>query len=135
NFTAFTDWPTANTHGANLIVCANPRSNLGIALSKLDGNQAAGKTWVVRPLPESTRLADCNVLVLDDSASAASMKTALTSELPLLVIRTPECGEGPYVILLFRDGDRLRFDVDNSEAARRHLGLSSKLLRLARKVA
>lgn len=136
NLAEFTDWPAAQAHGSSLTVCANPRSDLGIALSKLDGRHVAGKAWSARPLPESADIAACNVLVLDDSVPAAVTKEALASDLPLLIICAADSAAGPCVVRLVRDRDRdrLGFDIDNSEAARRHLGLSSKLLRLARKV-
>jgi hypothetical protein len=38
------------------------------------------------------------------------------------------------VITLLREGDRIRFDVDTVRARARGLSLSSKLLRLARRV-
>ncbi|RKP44541.1 YfiR family protein [Trinickia fusca] len=135
NFTEFADWPVAPAHGPNLVVCANQHSALGTALSKLDGRLVAGKAWRLRPVPEAVGVTACNVLVIDEStAGAPSTKAVLASDAPLLVVRTAEAGDGPYVILLFRDGDKLRFDIDKSEATRRHITLSSKLLRLARSV-
>jgi hypothetical protein len=43
-------------------------------------------------------------------------------------------GDQIPVIRLFTDDGHLRFDIDNQQALRRHLLLSSKLLRLARSV-
>lgn len=135
NFTQFTQWP-ATRAGGPLTVCVNPRTELGAALAKLDGRTVSDRAWRVQPVPDGAALAACNVLIVEDAASNAASKSASASELPILVIRAAEAdtGEGPYIVALVRDGDRLRFDIDNKEAARRRVGLSSKLLRLARNV-
>lgn len=137
NFTEFTQWPAAYADGT-LVVCANPHTELGATLSKLDGRSVSGRAWNVKPIPEGAAVARCNVLVVDGIASSAAMKAASVRDAPMLVVRAVdtdiEPAEYPYVVTLVREGDRLRFDIDNKEAARRHLALSSKLLRLARNV-
>jgi hypothetical protein len=135
NFTEFTEWPGAQTGGA-LTVCAEPRTELGVALGKLSGRAVAGKTWSVKPIPEGGAIGACNVLIVDSAVSSAAAKSASAHDAPMLVVHATDAdaGDTPYVVMLTRDGDRLRFDIDNKEAARRHLGLSSKLLRLARNV-
>lgn len=140
NFTEFTEWPAARSAGGVLAVCANPRTELGAALSKLDGRVISGRTWHVQPVPEGTEIGACNVLIVDDAASNAAIKSASARDVPILVVRAADVdtgdgdGDGSYIVTLTREGDRLRFDIDNKEAVRRHLGLSSKLLRLARNV-
>ncbi|WP_220274704.1 YfiR family protein [Trinickia dinghuensis] len=136
NFTQFTEWPAAPAAGTVLTVCVNPRTPLGAMLAKLDGRAVAGKTWSVKPMSEGTAVTACDVLIVDDATSNAATKASPTSDLPILVVRTADAdaSDGHYVVTLFREGDRLRFDIDNTEAVRRHLGLSSKLLRLARNV-
>jgi hypothetical protein len=52
----------------------------------------------------------------------------------VLVIGDTEDTDDSAVIRLFMDENHLRFDVENQQALRRHLSLSSKLLRLARNV-
>jgi hypothetical protein len=135
NFTEFTEWPGAQPSGA-LTVCVEPRTELGVALGKLNGRAVAGKTWSVKPIPEAGAVGACNVLIVEDAASSAAAKSASAHDAPTLIVRAAdaEAGDAPYIVMLTRDGDRLRFDIDNKEAARRHLGLSSKLLRLARNV-
>ncbi|MGN6652572.1 YfiR family protein [Trinickia sp.] len=136
NFTEFTEWPAAPAGGAALTVCVSGHSPLGATLAKLDGRPVSGRAWSVKPIPEGPALTACNVLIVDDAASNAITKAAPGRDLPMLVVRMPDAdaGDGRYVVTLFREGDRLRFDIDNTEAVHRHLGLSSKLLRLARNV-
>lgn len=136
NFTEFTEWPATPAGSATLTVCVGAHSPLGAALAKLDGRAVSAKTLSVKPIPDGAALAACNVLIVDDAASNAVTKAAPGRDLPMLVVRTADAdaGEGRYIVTLFREGDRLRFDIDNTEAVHRHLGLSSKLLRLARNV-
>ncbi len=140
NFTQFTEWPAAPAGSAALTVCVGGRSPLGAALAKLNGRAVSGRTWNVKPLPDGSAVSACNVLIVDDASSNAVSKDAAARNLSLLVVRTADAdadadgGDGRYIVTLLREGDRLRFDIDNTEAARRHLGLSSKLLRLARNV-
>lgn len=135
NFTAFTEWPATHSHSMNIVVCSGGKSEVGASLAKLEGRQVAARTWHVRTLSDGANPIECDVLVMDGSLPiSGAIKAALSADAPLLVVRTPDAPECPYVVQLIRQGDQLRFDIDNSEAARRHLGLSSKLLRLARNV-
>ena len=135
NFTAFTDWPPARSSASNLVVCVPRHNRLVAALARLGGRPVATRIWRVRPLSNKDDLSGCDVLVVDDSAAKSPSTTAtLAADLPLLIVHTGVAAESPYVIRLFREGDQLRFDIDNTEALRRHLRLSSKLLRLARDV-
>lgn len=135
NFTQFTEWP-ATYGGGTLAVCVNPHSELGVMLAKLEGRVVSGKTWSVKPIPADPGSEGCSVLIVDDSAAGTAMHAAITPDAPILIVRAAEAGEseGPWVVTLVREGDKLRFDIDNKEALRRHLSLSSKLLRLARNV-
>ena len=134
NFTEFTEWPATTAGAAALTVCVDPHTPLGSTLAKLDGRSVSGKTWNVKPMPEGASITACNVLIVDDANAAT--KSMPARDLPILVVRTADAGatDARSVVTLFRDGDRLRFDIDNTEAVHRHLGLSSKLLRLARNV-
>jgi hypothetical protein len=136
NFTEFTDWPGAHASASILTVCVEPRTELGAALGKLDGRAVSGKTWSVKPIPDSAAVGACNVLIVDGAASSAAAKSPSARDAPMLIVRAADAdaGDTPCIVMLTRDGDRLRFDIDNKEAARRRLGLSSKLLRLARNV-
>lgn len=135
NFTAFTEWPATHSQSTSLVVCSGSRSEVGASLAKLEGRQVAALSWHVRTLSDGENPAGCDVLVMDGSLPVSGpIKAALSADTPLLVVCTPDAPENPCVILLIREGDQLRFDIDNSEAARRHLRLSSKLLRLARNV-
>lgn len=135
NFTEFTEWPPARADNT-LVVCVNPHTELGVTLAKLAGRVVSGKTWSVKPIPDGASIAGCSVLVVDDAASSAATRAPVGRDISTLVVRAAEsdASDGAYVVTLVREGNRLRFDIDNKEAVRRHLALSSKLLRLARNV-
>ncbi len=135
NFTQFTEWP-ATQAGGTLAVCVNPHGELGVTLAKLEGRIVSGKTWSVKPIPAGPGIGGCSVIIVDDAASSAAVRAASAQDAPMLIVRAAEAqaGEGSWVVALVREGDKLRFDIDNKEALRRHLSLSSKLLRLARNV-
>ncbi|MEX3955236.1 YfiR family protein [Trinickia sp. EG282A] len=136
DFAAFTDWPPARPNKRHLLICVRPQSNVAAALEKLEGRFIAMRVCHLRYVAgRSDDIAGCDVLVVDGNGTFALRESPATGpDQPLLIIRTADAPEGPYVVRLFREDGRLRFDIDNGEALRRHLRLSSKLLRLARKV-
>jgi hypothetical protein len=63
------------------------------------------------------------------------MREALRSDDAVLVIAgAGATAPGEAVIKLIAEDEHLRFDISNTEALRRKLVLSSKLLRLARRL-
>lgn len=138
NFAAFTDWPPARSNTRHLIVCIRPQSHLAAALARLEGRFISTRVCHLRYVTGSNHdLAACDVLVVDGNGSFPAQARANPTwapDLPLLIIGAVDAPAGPYVIRLLREDGRLRFYIDNNEALRRHLRLSSKLLRLARKV-
>jgi hypothetical protein len=130
-FAPFVAWP------AN----ASPDTRAAVELCVLDDNQiadlveiAVSKTAVgepakrVRRLASSAQASGCHILFLGDGTGAA---LAAVSASPILTV-TAEAQEGRKGIINFviRD-DRLRFEIDEAEAARRGLAISSNLLSLA----
>lgn len=135
NFTEFTTWPSAALPDAALYVCVDKATTLGVALSKLDGKTFGGRSWAVRALTPNEGVEKCNVVVLEsDGPMSRQLKDVTSSKQAVLVISDFDMGDQIPVIRLFTDDGHLRFDIDNQQALRRHLLLSSKLLRLARSV-
>ncbi|MGN8108994.1 YfiR family protein [Paraburkholderia sp. 22098] len=135
NFAQFTDWPAGRSADNLLSVCVDQESPLGQALAKLDGKRSGKQGWRVRPLPRTEKAADCHLVVLTGSTPlSAAVKALLTSDAPVVIVSEVDTTEQGWVIRLVRDGDHLKFDINVSEASRRHITLSSKLMRLARTV-
>ncbi|MDR5740522.1 MULTISPECIES: YfiR family protein [unclassified Caballeronia] len=135
NFTQFTQWPADRTHHAELRVCASARSPLREALAALNGRAVGARVWRFTSLADKT-LADCDVLAIaSNDETSGAMRDAFASDDALLIVAgvgaiTP----GDAVIALVAEDDHLRFEINNGEAVRRKLVLSSKLLRLARRL-
>jgi len=135
NFAQFTDWPSGRPADNMLSVCVDPDSPLGVALAKLDGKHAGKQVWRVRPLPRTEKTADCQLAVLTASTALNStVKALLASDSPVVIVSDAETTAQGWVIRLVREGDHLQFDINVSEASRRRITLSSKLMRLARTV-
>lgn len=135
NFTEFTTWPKGSLSDGAFYVCANRDSDLGGALLKLDGRTVSGRRWSIRDMPMNSGEDKCNVIVLEgNERRSTAVRDLLSSDQAVLVIGDTEDTDDSAVIRLFMDENHLRFDVENQQALRRHLSLSSKLLRLARNV-
>ncbi len=135
NFTQFTQWPAERMRNGELRVCASARSSMREALAALNGRAVGSRVWRFITLAEK-RFADCDVLALDDGDNAnAEIRDALASDDALLVVAGVGASPpGEPVVALIAQDDHLRFDINNAEAVRRKLVLSSKLLRLARRL-
>lgn len=131
NFAMFTEWPQdVLPEGRSLLVCATPDERQLQALRRLQGRMVAGHPIAVTA---SAGEADrCHVVLYDPDArvlpAAAATAGALT------VCDGPQYACTGAVITLLREGDRIRFDIDAARARAQRLSLSSKLLRLARRV-
>ncbi|CAB3675810.1 YfiR family protein [Paraburkholderia rhynchosiae] len=135
NFAQFTDWPSGRPTDNLLSVCVDQDSPLGQALAKLDGKHTGKQAWRVRPLSRVEKPVDCHLAVLTASTALTSaVKALLTSDAPVVIVSEADATEQGWVIRLVRDGDHLKFDINVSEASRRRITLSSKLMRLARTV-
>lgn len=135
NITQFTSWPTDALGASRFVVCTSDDGALASELAKLGGKPVKGRVWVAVPLAANPNPSRCNVLVLEKGALiSAALADLLASDRPVLVITTADLGNRPWTVKLFTDDNHIRFDIDRSEAGRRHLSLSSRLLSLARSV-
>lgn len=131
NFALFTQWPVdALPDGQKLLVCTAAGEQQLRALRALQNKTVAGHAIAVTgSAGEADR---CHVVLYDphapDLPAGAAGAGALT------VCDGPRYACGDAVITLLREGDRVRFDVDAGRAKARRLSLSSKLLRVARRV-
>lgn len=127
NFALYTEWPTPLADGITL--CVFGRDNLGSALDALAGRQINGKPMAVRRLDGRADISGCHMIYI------AATDAKLPSLRQKAVLSVKEAGNPDFAIIsLGREGNRLVFDVDNTNARAAGLALSSKLLRLARSV-
>jgi ABC-type amino acid transport substrate-binding protein len=127
NFALFTAWPREKLPaGRPLSICAMTAAAQVDALRQLRGRTVAGHTVSVSAAPGTSA---CHVVVYQPDASPPPAAAGA-----LTVCDGPAQACHDAVITLVREGDRIRFDVDSARARAKGLGLSSKLLRLARHV-
>jgi len=131
NFALFTEWPPdALSDGQKLLVCATRDERQMEALRRLQGRTVAGHQIAVTA--SAGRTDRCHVVLYDPDARVLPTESAAAGA--LTVCDGPQYACADAVITLLREGDRIRFDVDAAHARERRLSLSSKLLRLARRV-
>lgn len=135
NITQFTTWPQGALPDSQLVVCVDGQTPVGMELGKLGGKAAGRRAMTVVPLPASDKPSNCNVVVVDKDASVSSwLADYLASDRPVLIISNFDLGKRPWIVRLFTEDDHIRFDINRTEATRRRLSLSSRLLSLARSV-
>ncbi|ACC74119.1 YfiR family protein [Paraburkholderia phymatum] len=135
NMTQFVTWPAGSLTDTQLVVCASGQGGLSSELEKFAGKATGGRIWTVAALAGNEKPSRCNVIVLErETPVSRALADVLASDSPVLVIANFDMGSRPWIVRLFTEDDHIRFDIDKSEAGRRRLSLSSRLLRLARSV-
>ena len=135
----FVDWPAeaAPLPGGSVVACVDPASRLAAPLRSLEGRAVRQSRLGVTDLPPPEGLRRCHVVLLDAAlrGSQAAVRRALDG-LPVLVVGDETHGGADDVVavhLVPHDG-RVGFEVDMAPVRRSRLQISSRLLRLARRV-
>lgn len=136
NFTKFIEWPPDESAGpdSSFEICILGDDPFGTALDQMvEGETLRGRRMTVqrvrRPPPPS-----CRVLFI------GKMEKDLASLMTDLAPGVLTVGDGPGflrdggMIAFLLDNNRVRFDINQSVAARAGLNISSKLLKVARSV-
>ncbi len=139
NFTKFIDWPTNRFADAEApivigVLGANP---FGGELAKaVEGRTQAGRTFVVTNL--SSAAASTNVHLLFVTPAAESQIVDHLSDLHqagvLTVGETKGFAASGGIITFTTEADRIRFEINLTEAEHGNIRISSKLLQLAKTV-
>jgi hypothetical protein len=132
----FTEWPpSAMADNAPLTLCLLKASPVSLALDQLEQKLIAGHPLHVTLLTDSNTGQECKVIYLQKSATGLSQLKKKLEGLSVLIIsdRTDAIDEGA-MIAIGEENNRLVFDINASAARQAKLTISSKLLRLARRV-
>lgn len=138
NFTKFVHWPTSAFTGQTdpLNICVAGDTAVVRAVERIVSGEYVGG----RPIRAITQLPDvpggCHVLFVGRGASerAARLMGAATSSPMLTVGESPRFLQQGGMIAFIVEHRRVRFDISMPAAERAGLKLSSKLLRVARRV-
>ena len=127
NFALYTTWPVPLRDATTLTICLQRTSTLAPAVRGLVGKPVQQRELVVKEIDFDDSHLGCDVQISESSDRIWHEPGVLT---------VCDCGEqddaSGAVVLLVREGTRLRFDIDLAVATTSGLSLSSKLLHLAR---
>lgn len=137
-FAEFVEWPPDPVaQGSSFLLCAVGDDAVTALMDRAAAGQRVGnRPVVVRHLQRVSPADGCNAAYLAGSPeqSAEDAAAALRGS-PILTVADSASNQRVSAIIKFVTGDnRVRFDIDDAEAAQDRLFVSSKLLELARSV-
>jgi len=139
-FSRYVDWPAAVfsvSRTTPFRVCVLAEEPFGRIVDKiLEGETAAGRA-MVRVSPDSTAIVrTCQILYIErDEITRGQALFAAVRNLPVLTVSdAADFLERGGHIALFREDNRIRFDVNLIAARQSGITLRSQLLRIARNV-
>lgn len=136
-FADFVEWPAGSAANGAFLLCAVGDDAVTALMDRAAAGQRVGdRPIVVRHEREVSRADGCHAAYLAGStAQSAEAAAATLRGTPVLTVADSESHPGVPAIITFVIADgRVRFDVDDAEAAGNHLMISSRLLDLARNV-
>jgi hypothetical protein len=138
-FAGYVDWPPTAFHGGSdpLVIGVIGDDALARELERLvEGRRSSGRTVLVRRIEEPTEPGNAHLLFVGRSHAdrTAEVVEALHLRPVLVVTESPRSmGHGAMINFVLEEG-RVRFEVDLDAVERSGLGLSSRLLTVARTV-
>lgn len=134
NFAALVTWPEMTAKKIKL--CVLGKDNFKGGLEKIASESAGAVTVSLTYLPNLRSSNSCQILFIDASeyANADSIFQHLDGKPVLTVTDSPDIFNLGAMIGLFVENRRLTFDINYVQAQNAGLIVSSKLLRVARKV-
>jgi hypothetical protein len=133
NFAQFVEWP-GNEPADEFVIGVMGDVNFDGALEQMRGREVNGRKIDVQFVDEQDDVSGCEILFIaapDDRATASAL--ARVGHSPVLTVgesvRFTKLGG---IIRLYKDNDKLRFEVNVTRAQSAGLRISSKMLGLAR---
>jgi hypothetical protein len=137
NFAKYVSWPAAIPDGDTFKICVLADAAFMKSLDAILSGEVVDGHRVIRAVPDSvSETRSCRILFVAKSESerAQRLVDAVRANPVLAVGDASDFLTRGGAIAFVRDGDRLRFDVNMEEARRSRLTISSRLLRVARRV-
>jgi len=132
-FPPFVDWPDGREERTSLTLCVLDDDQVSeLAETAAKKILPPAHTEIVRRLESPTRIEGCDILFIGPATGTGigPVLDAAASK-PVLTITAGEPEGRKGIINFVVKDDRLRFEIDDAEAARHALRISSKLLSLA----
>jgi hypothetical protein len=139
NFTKYVEWPAAafQSDDEPFRVCVIGATAFSSAVDRVIANESVGSHPLVRAAVESAEAArECHILFVGRAdAARADRVLSATRAVPVLTVSDgPDFLRRGATLAFVVEGNRVRFDVNLVDAKSRGLTISSKLLRVARRV-
>lgn len=138
NFILFTQWPADSTlqNSPYFNVCTIGPDPFGPVLEQLQGRKIGNKRLFLRREIGLDEARDCHLLYIsaNDPENLARIREQLQDASVLTVSDLNPASSERTIINMSIDNNRLVFDIDMMAAKQARLVMSSKLLRLARRV-
>lgn len=137
NFAKYIEWPAPTSMSAEFRVCAFGDASFISSLDTIIEGETIDGRPVRRFRPPSAEAArSCHILFVarSEMSRATDLITAVRGSPVLTVGDGPDFLQKGGMVSFVRDGNRVRFDVDTNVAQAAGLVLSSRLLRIARRV-
>lgn len=133
-FGDFVDWPedAFADPAAPAILCVLGRDPFGPTLDRVvQGQKIHGRSIVLRRVETLDRTSGCHLAYIGVGAQDPATALRLLAYAPVLTITDQADEDARGVIDFTLRGNRVRFRIDEADAARHGLTVSSKLLALA----
>lgn len=133
NFAVLTDWPENEDFG-DFNVCLYGRNPLNPALNALKHKNIHNRNVTIRSITTPEEAKGCQILFIEGGERQKNQRMAEEiSRLPILLVTdNPDLPD--YHIAIVRSNDKLAFNVQLKPLQKSNLHLSSRLLKLAKKV-
>lgn len=130
----FVEWPASS--GTGFSVCVYDSGPVAALLESYQGRPAREAVVLVRRVPLVAAVAGCHVAFVggEGSRRLEAVAEAYRGRPVLVVAEGDDAIDRGAMVGLSVSGGRVVFDVDRTAASREQLEVSSKLLRLARRV-
>lgn len=137
NFAKFVEWP-ADSFGSDsrITFCLVGKSPLNGPMQSMQGKQVKGRSVSIRPITSHGDVAACQILFIPQSEQGrlpAYLKQAATQSI-LTVSDMENFAVSGGMIGFYEEDGKVRFEINLETAQKRHLQISSHLLKLARNV-
>lgn len=132
-FARYVTWPAPPPPGAPIQLCVIGRDPFGPLLDRAAGGEVIdGHAVTVRRVATAERAGGCNLAFVAGAAPQDTMRLLLAlRDQPVLTITDARAGAERGIIHFAVIAGRVRFFIDDAEAAHRGLTISSRLLAIA----
>ena len=135
NFAKFTEWPDESfpEESSPMTICILGVDPFGTTLDAIRSKMVGNRKTVVKQISGIEEMNACHILFISDS-ERERLTPILETARKVHVLTISDMGRfdrSGGMILLFRDGDKIRFSINAGAAKRAGIKLSSQILKLA----